>query len=136
MTLTLQSSTPFINLKETKGVKTPDDFLGMVSFAQTKPSCRLIVKSSMQEAQLSHEGIMVNPMEVRKNEKREKLHELTATHSNSSTRVPVFVMLPLDTMTMGGHLNKPRAMNVSLMALKSSGAEGLMVDAWWRNKDP
>ncbi|XP_059275816.1 beta-amylase 3, chloroplastic-like [Lycium ferocissimum] len=132
MTLTFQSSTSFINLKETKGVKTPDDFLGMVSFAQsTKPSCRLITKSSMQEAQLSHEKIMVNPMEVRKNEKREKLHELTTTHSNSSTKVPVFVMLPLDTMTMGGKLNKPRAMNASLMALKSSGAEGVMVDAWW-----
>ncbi|KAH0648549.1 hypothetical protein KY285_033797 [Solanum tuberosum] len=127
MTLTLQSSASFINFKETKGVETPDEFLGMVSFAQAKPSCRLVAKSSMQEAQLSHERIM----EVRKIEKREKLHELTANHSNSSTRVPVFVMLPLDTMTMGGNLNRPRAMNASLMALKSSGAEGVMVDAWW-----
>ncbi|CAN4078120.1 unnamed protein product [Withania somnifera] len=97
---------------------TPDDFLSMVSFAQTKPSCRLLAKSSMREAQLSHERIM-------------KLHELTTTYSNSSTKVPVFVMLPLDTMTMGGNLNKPRAMNVTLIALKSSGAQGVMVDAWW-----
>lgn len=124
MTLTLQSSTSFINLKDTRGVKTPDDFLTMVSFVQTKPSCRLVAKSSMQEAQLSHERIM----EVRKNE---KLYELTDNHSNSSTKVPVFVMLPLDTMTMGGNLNRPRAMNASLMALKSSGVEGVMVDAWW-----
>ncbi|XP_059275819.1 beta-amylase 3, chloroplastic-like [Lycium ferocissimum] len=131
MALTLQPSTSFINLKETKSVKTPDDFLGMVSFAQTKPSCRLIAKSSMQEDQLFDETNMVNPMEVRKYEKREKLHGLTTTQSNSSTKVPVFVMLPLDTMTMGGNLNKPRAMNVSLMALRSSGAEGVMVDAWW-----
>ncbi|CAN4078119.1 unnamed protein product [Withania somnifera] len=131
MTSTIPSTTSFINLKETKGVKTPNDFLSIVSFAQTKPSCRLVVKSSMQEAQLPHERVMVNPMERKKNEKREKLHELTTTHSNSSTKVPVFVMLPLDTMTMGGNLDKPRAMNASLMALKSSGAEGVMVDAWW-----
>ncbi|OIS99731.1 beta-amylase 3, chloroplastic [Nicotiana attenuata] len=124
MTLTLRSSTSFINIKETKGVKTPDDFLGMVSYAQTKPSYRLITKNSMQEAHLSHERVIVN-------EKREKLHVLTTTHSNSSTKVPVFVMLPLDTMTMGGNLNKPRAMHVSLMALKTAGIEGVMVDAWW-----
>ncbi|KAK8479912.1 hypothetical protein V6N13_073379 [Hibiscus sabdariffa] len=31
----------------------------------------------------------------------------------------------------GGNLNKPRAMNASLMALKSAGVEGVMVDAWW-----
>ncbi|PKI46932.1 hypothetical protein CRG98_032743 [Punica granatum] len=46
-------------------------------------------------------------------------------------KVPVFVMLPLDTVTMAGNLNKPRAMNASLMALKSAGVEGVMVDAWW-----
>lgn len=47
-------------------------------------------------------------------------------------RVPVFVMLPLDAVTMGGDsVNKARAMNASLMALKSAGVEGVMVDAWW-----
>ncbi|KAK4745244.1 hypothetical protein SAY87_011556 [Trapa incisa] len=45
--------------------------------------------------------------------------------------VPVFVMLPLDNVTLGGNLNKPRAMNASLMALKNAGVEGVMVDAWW-----
>jgi beta-amylase len=40
-------------------------------------------------------------------------------------------MLPLDTITIGGNLNKPRAMNASLMALRSAGVEGVMVDAWW-----
>lgn len=46
-------------------------------------------------------------------------------------KVPVFVMLPLDTVTMGGTLNRAKAMNASLMALKSAGVEGVMVDAWW-----
>jgi len=40
-------------------------------------------------------------------------------------------MLPLDTVTVGGSLSKPKAMNASLMALKSAGVEGVMVDAWW-----
>ncbi|EPS63004.1 hypothetical protein M569_11781, partial [Genlisea aurea] len=46
--------------------------------------------------------------------------------------VPVFVMLPLDTVSMGGgSLNRPRAMAASLAALKTAGVEGVMVDAWW-----
>lgn len=86
------------------------------------------MKNSMtQEAQvLSTEGC--------RNEKLEKLHTLSGVHHNNNkddSKVPVFVMLPLDTVTHGGHLNKPRAMNASLMALKSAGVEGVMVDAWW-----
>lgn len=89
----------------------------------------------MQEAaQLSR----VNPTEGWRNYENveEKLHALSGGHfstnnNNDSRRVPVFVMLPLDTVTHGGNLNKPRAMNASLMALKSAGVEGVMVDAWW-----
>ncbi|PHT39761.1 60S ribosomal protein L37a [Capsicum baccatum] len=40
-------------------------------------------------------------------------------------------MLPLDTIRISGNLNKPRAMDASLMALKSGGVEGVMVDCWW-----
>lgn len=58
-------------------------------------------------------------------------HSSSNNNNNDSNRVPVFVMLPLDTVTFGGNLNKPRAMNASLMALKSAGVEGVMVDAWW-----
>uniref|UniRef100_A0A0C9S133 Beta-amylase n=1 Tax=Wollemia nobilis TaxID=56998 RepID=A0A0C9S133_9CONI len=45
--------------------------------------------------------------------------------------VPVFVMLPLDTVNGNGSLNRKRAMNASLLALKSSGVRGVMVDVWW-----
>ncbi|PRQ18557.1 putative beta-amylase [Rosa chinensis] len=66
---------------------------------------------------------------------RELLHALPniadSSNNNDSKKVPVYVMLPLDTVTHGGHLNKPRAMNASLMALKNAGVEGVMVDAWW-----
>lgn len=45
--------------------------------------------------------------------------------------VPVFVMLPLDTVKPGGGINRRKAMVASLKALKAAGAEGVMVDVWW-----
>ncbi|XP_057854416.2 beta-amylase 3, chloroplastic [Cryptomeria japonica] len=45
--------------------------------------------------------------------------------------VPVFVMLPLNIVNLKGQLMKRKAMNVSLMALKSAGVEGIMVNVWW-----
>ncbi|KAG5523797.1 hypothetical protein RHGRI_030702 [Rhododendron griersonianum] len=129
MALTLRSSTSFINLKDTRSFKTLDEFSSMVCFTQIRASCRLKAKSSMQETQLLHEKTL--NLEDRRSDKWEKLHGLTEAHGKSDSRVPVFVMLPLDTISYGGHLNKPRAMNASLMALKSAGVEGVMVDAWW-----
>ncbi|KAH1074950.1 hypothetical protein J1N35_027278 [Gossypium stocksii] len=125
MALTLRSSTSFIKLKETNSCKTPDDFLGSISFAQMKPSCRIRARNSMsmQEAPLVHGKISTK--------ETKKLYSLTISHAENNSKVPVYVMLPLDTITLGGSLNKPRAMNASLMALKSAGVEGVMVDAWW-----
>ncbi|OMO70111.1 Glycoside hydrolase, family 14B, plant [Corchorus capsularis] len=142
MALTLRSSTSFINLKENKTLtKTPDDFLGSVSFAPIKPSIRLRATriSSMSPIMMTmhHEVQKMSIMEgmnMINSEKKEILHDLTVSHNeenNNSSKVPVYVMLPLDTVTLGGNLNKPRAMNASLMALKSAGVEGVMVDAWW-----
>ncbi|KAG6496299.1 hypothetical protein ZIOFF_044160 [Zingiber officinale] len=45
--------------------------------------------------------------------------------------VPVFVMMPLDTVKPGGRLNRRKAINASLMALKNAGVEGVMIDVWW-----
>ncbi|KAH7549712.1 hypothetical protein ACOSQ2_025640 [Xanthoceras sorbifolium] len=129
MALTLRSATSFINLKDIKSLKAPDELLGTICFAKMRPSCRLRAKNLMQEAQFTHDKQLT--MEGKKSEKREKLHELPIFHHGNDSKVPVFVMLPLDTVTFAGHLNKPRAMNASLMALKSAGAEGVMVDAWW-----
>ncbi|XP_050223469.1 beta-amylase 3, chloroplastic [Mercurialis annua] len=129
MTLTLHSSTSFLNLKDTKSLKTLDDFSSTISFAQIRPSCRLRARNSMEEAQLSHDDIFI--MESMKSNKHEQLHAISNSQSSNDSNVPVFVMLPLDTITLGGNLNRPRAMNASLMALKNAGAEGVMVDAWW-----
>ncbi|XP_058751973.1 beta-amylase 3, chloroplastic-like [Vicia villosa] len=126
MTLTLRSSVSFIIQKETRFLKSYDDVSATLTFAKTKPSFNLKVKSSLQVAHTFK-------TEVNIDEKYEKVHAPSIVHSNhdDSKRVPVFVMLPLDTVTMNGNLNKPRAMNASLMALKSAGVEGVMVDVWW-----
>ncbi|KAE9452978.1 hypothetical protein C3L33_15122, partial [Rhododendron williamsianum] len=50
---------------------------------------------------------------------------------DKSKRVPVYVMMPLDSVTMGNTINRRKAMNASLQALKSAGVEGVMMDVWW-----
>ncbi|KAE8711827.1 Beta-amylase [Hibiscus syriacus] len=45
--------------------------------------------------------------------------------------VPVYVMMPLDSVTYGNTVNRKKAMNASLQALKSAGVEGIMIDVWW-----
>ncbi|KAG2676518.1 hypothetical protein I3760_12G056200 [Carya illinoinensis] len=137
MTLTLRSSASFINLKDTtKSLKTPADyFSGTICFARTKPSCRTqVIRNSVQEAvhELSFSKAPSVMEGYRRSEKPEQLHALSGGHSmENNAKVPVFVMLPLDTVTQGGKLNRPRTMNASLMALKGAGVEGVMVDAWW-----
>uniref|UniRef100_A0A0D9XKE2 Beta-amylase n=1 Tax=Leersia perrieri TaxID=77586 RepID=A0A0D9XKE2_9ORYZ len=58
-----------------------------------------------------------------------------ATAASASSRrngVPVFVMMPLDTVKKcGSALNRRKAVAASLAALKSAGVEGIMVDVWW-----
>ncbi|XP_042018622.1 beta-amylase 3, chloroplastic-like isoform X2 [Salvia splendens] len=133
MALTLHSSTSFIKSKDNRSCRTSDDFTSAISFSQMKqPSSQQRAKNSTHEAQLSPaEGI--SSYSEGMNELGEKLHGMTVPHSHShdNLRVPVFVMLPLDTISLGGALNKPRAMLASLMALKSAGVEGVMVDVWW-----
>ena len=45
--------------------------------------------------------------------------------------VPVFVMMPLDSVRMGNAVNRRKAMRASLQALRSGGVEGIMIDVWW-----
>lgn len=47
--------------------------------------------------------------------------------------VPVFVMMPLDTVKpcCGSGLNHRKTMARDLAALQSAGVEGIMVDVWW-----
>eukprot|EP00245_Coleochaete_scutata_P005899 TRINITY_DN19887_c0_g1_i1.p1 TRINITY_DN19887_c0_g1~~TRINITY_DN19887_c0_g1_i1.p1 ORF type:complete len:653 (-),score=88.43 TRINITY_DN19887_c0_g1_i1:1006-2964(-) len=45
--------------------------------------------------------------------------------------VPIYVMLPLDTVTIVNTLNHVKALQAGLRALKSIGVDGVMVDVWW-----
>ena len=40
-------------------------------------------------------------------------------------------MMPLDSMTMNNMVNRRKAMNTSLQALKSVGVKGIMMHVWW-----
>lgn len=62
--------------------------------------------------------------------KEHSTHE-TATSRGVQGGVPVYVMLPLDSVNMNNTLNRRRALNASLLALKSAGVEGIMMDVWW-----
>ncbi|XAR54865.1 Beta-amylase [Bertholletia excelsa] len=129
MAFSLRSQTSFSNLKESRGFKPLNDSSPMVCFAQIRPSFSIrTTKSLMQEGQLTEKRSL--NLEER-HEQWERLHRPSNTRANNNSSVPVFVMLPLDTVSFRGNVNKPRAMNASLMALKSAGVEGVMVDAWW-----
>ncbi|KAH9307369.1 hypothetical protein KI387_035280, partial [Taxus chinensis] len=62
-----------------------------------------------------------------------KQHALPSStaRKHGSGGVPVFVMLPLDSITHNNTVNRRKAMNASLQALKSAGVEGIMMDVWW-----
>ncbi|KAF7132106.1 hypothetical protein RHSIM_Rhsim09G0044200 [Rhododendron simsii] len=45
--------------------------------------------------------------------------------------VPVYVMMPLDSVTKGNTVSRRKAVNASMQALKSAGVEGVMMDVWW-----
>jgi beta-amylase len=40
-------------------------------------------------------------------------------------------MMPLDSVTMGNGVNRKKAVNAAMAALKSAGVEGVMMDVWW-----
>jgi beta-amylase len=59
-------------------------------------------------------------------------HPDVAGAKKSKAGVPVFVMMPLDTVRKDGSgLNRRKAVEASLAALKSAAVEGIMVDVWW-----
>lgn len=129
MALTLHSSTSLINPKDSKSLGILE-ISSIAHFSKMKPPAyHLQIKSSIEEVKFSRD--MTFTPEGRTTGRWEKLHALSHTHDTNTSTVPLFVMLPLDTITISGNLNKPRVMNASLMALKSAGVDGVMVDAWW-----
>ncbi|XP_057860138.2 inactive beta-amylase 4, chloroplastic [Cryptomeria japonica] len=65
-------------------------------------------------------------------------HEEGSSHNldkSKEKRVPVFVMMPLDTFGITdsgiGKIKRLKALSVSLRALKLAGVHGVMVEVWW-----
>jgi len=49
----------------------------------------------------------------------------------AAKRVPVFVKLPQDTVSLINTLNYDKALDVGMAALKQVGVEGISVEVWW-----
>ena len=90
----------------------------------------------------SHPGVIRPPSRSTQQEKQaaiassedEKVHldPRPSTRRGSLAGVPVYVMLPLDSINPSSStVNRRRAMDASLRALKSAGVEGVMMDVWW-----
>lgn len=73
----------------------------------------------VSNARLSH--TVGNPTPVRKEQAREE----------KMNGVPVYVMLPLDTVKKRGELKRKKTIDASMSALRSAGVEGVMMDVWW-----
>ncbi|KAJ4784534.1 Beta-amylase [Rhynchospora pubera] len=135
MALTLRSPTSFISkaLKPSHKPTTSDEPTSLISFISLqKPSFTASSSCRLKAVQVRASSNDLSPVPA------ERLHPeskaVRAAHSGS-TRVPVYVMLPLDTIFKGndgkGAVNRARALNVSMMALRSAGVEGIMADVWW-----
>ncbi|KAJ0617246.1 putative beta-amylase [Helianthus annuus] len=80
---------------------------------------RVSVQKQSTEALMTEEEVVV------------KEHRTGAGGVKETKGVPVYVMMPLDSVTMGNGVNRRKAMNASMQALKSAGVEGVMMDVWW-----
>ncbi|XP_020696744.1 beta-amylase 3, chloroplastic [Dendrobium catenatum] len=128
MALTFRSPTSFLSgVDSGKPHKAVDTDLPPISVAlgSTRAGRRVRAKVISAEA--------VAPVEPRT---AERFHRNGGPCSGArgpgcDRRVPVYVMLPLDTVGMCGGLARARALGASMMALRSAGVEGVMVDVWW-----
>lgn len=131
LTLRLSTSSFISTIDTTKAHKPNDDFpansvvRAFPAASRPPPASKLRTRATNSTQDMKVEGgVLV----------AERLHHLVKHEgmTSSTARVPVYVMLPLDTVTMnGGGLHKGKALNASLMALRSAGVEGVMVDVWW-----
>ncbi|XP_010919815.1 beta-amylase 3, chloroplastic [Elaeis guineensis] len=127
MASTLRLSTTFMTPTDPSKVhKTAEEFPSWVHVGIPKRACRLrAVRAS------SHHDVLERGAAT---PQAGRLHGLPGQRSGqggTSARVPVYVMLPLDTVSASGGLSRARALNASLMALRSAGVEGVMADVWW-----
>ncbi|KAH7352670.1 hypothetical protein KP509_19G057400 [Ceratopteris richardii] len=114
-------ASPFsISCDEWRKKKDPISLTSAVLWSSSEPS--FISGDKLFEFHEVSDGII---------NKKEYMYIETSTSRGTSGGVPVYVMLPLDSVNSNSTLNRPRAMNASMRALKAAGVEGIMVDIWW-----
>ncbi|CAN6294232.1 unnamed protein product [Urochloa humidicola] len=126
MALTLRSTTSFLSPVDpnSKLLHKPDD---------APPSCASVPAPSHAAAPSRRLRLVRAGAAMDRAPAAELLHAGGAgpDHGRPRGGVPVYVMLPLDTVGPGGQLSRQRAVAASLMALRGAGVEGVMVDVWW-----
>jgi beta-amylase len=130
MALTLRSTTSFLS---------PVDPASKLLRAEDAPPCCVSVPAPAQAAapsrrlRLLQAGAAASPEMARAPAPVEPkmFHGGAQQHGRPNGGVPVYVMLPLETVGPGGQLGRARAVAASLMALRGAGVEGVMVDVWW-----
>ncbi|RWV93447.1 hypothetical protein GW17_00044094, partial [Ensete ventricosum] len=127
MALTLRSSTSFMAPVDSKTHRASEELPRMLAFDVRKAAGRPpTLKAPRQD--------VIQPATLLQHAEKaaaELLHGPPAAHGAGTARVPVYVMLPLDTVSLAGRLTRARPLNASLMALRTAGVEGVMVDVWW-----
>ncbi|PKA50275.1 Beta-amylase 3, chloroplastic [Apostasia shenzhenica] len=119
MVLTLRSSTPF--LAAGKPHKPSDEFpASSVSLPAPLRASPARILPKLSAAPHCHAAAAT-----------ERVHAGGSAAAGAGGRVPVYVMLPLDAVGACGEVRRARALNAGMAALRSAGAEGVMVDAWW-----
>ncbi len=92
----------------------------------------LRVQAQMVEPAQPQAPDMFQAMAPDQQQQGEAAHPDAGGEEARKVGVPVFVMMPLDTVRKDGSaLNRRKAVQASLAALKSAGAAGIMVDVWW-----
>lgn len=80
-------------------------------------------------------GFLVKHLSCQQKEEQKKDHDGDVDPSKG--RVPIFVMMPLDTVTMDGNSVKDlETRRAWLQGLAKSGTRGIMVDVWWGTCEP
>ncbi|KAG5240729.1 hypothetical protein OIU77_011573 [Salix suchowensis] len=87
------------------------------------------IRPDLSVACLAFAAETMDLMNLEETTEQEKTYKEVSTVKEKG--VPVYVMMPLDSVTMGNTVNRRKAMDASLQALKSAGVEGVMMDVWW-----
>ncbi|XP_027341562.1 beta-amylase 3, chloroplastic-like [Abrus precatorius] len=116
-------------------ISTRNDFTGFTRFPccvtfrrnQTRSSTRLPVLSRLNSSKSSDAGGSVSP------DNGDVAYELHHDFSLQRRRrgSPVFVTLPVNSVSREGLVTRPKAMMFSLRALAMAGVEGVVIEMWW-----